>query len=202
MSRPPVTCSPFPRTVPNRIKDWRGAGTNDHFVQFYRTEDYLIECLAGYVAEGIWNRETTIVIATPEHRIALEERLRTKGVDLIAATVSRQFLAFDAREMLAKFMNGERPERDAFMRVMGELVREATTKGRRLRAFGEMVALLWLEGNRQAAIELEQLWNDLSRQHAFSLFCAYPSACTETKGDGPAFEHICGAHSCVISLTA
>ena len=30
-------------------------------------------------------------------------------------------------------------------------------------AFGEMVALLWAEGNHAAAIRLEELWNDLQK---------------------------------------
>ncbi|MEO7348065.1 MAG: MEDS domain-containing protein, partial [Opitutaceae bacterium] len=201
MSTP--SCAPFPGSQKNKstkvIRDWRGASASDHFVQFYRTDDYLIECLAGYVAEGVWNRDIAVVIATPEHRIALEERLRAKSVDIFSTMLERQYLAFDAREMLSKFMFGDRPDRTAFMKVMGDLVRKATAGGRQLRAFGEMVALLWMDGKRAAAIELEQLWNELSREHAFALFCAYPAVCMDTKGNGPSLEHVCDHHSCVIS---
>jgi hypothetical protein len=200
------SCSPFPNAQKTKstktIRDWRGATASDHFVQFYRTDDYLIECLAGYVAEGIWNRDIAFVIATPEHRIALEERLRVKSVDVLSTTVERQYFALDARELLSKFMVRGRPDRRAFMQVMGGLIRKATTGERRVRAFGEMVALLWMDGNRTAAIELEQLWNNLGRQHAFALFCAYPAACFDSRGDGPSLEHVCEHHSCVISLTA
>jgi hypothetical protein len=202
MSRSQPVCVPVPRAAPAKIKDWKGAGPTDHFVQFYRTDDYLIECLAGYAAEGVWKRDVVVVIATPEHRFALEERLRVKGVDVIGATVGRHLLMLDAEAMLSKFVVGGRPNRDLFNKVIGDLVREATANGRRLRAYGEMVALLWADGNRTGAIELEQLWNDLARQQAFSLFCAYPAACAETKGDGPSLEHVCAAHSCVISLAA
>jgi hypothetical protein len=184
------------------IRDWRGATASDHFVQFYRTDDYLIECLASYVAEGIWNGDIAIVIASPEHRIALESRLRVKSVDIFSTTLERQYLALDAREMLSKFMVGDRPDRAAFMKVIGALVRKTTAGGRRLRAFGEMVALLWMDGHREAAIELEQLWNELSLQHSFALFCAYPAAFVDTKGDGPTLAHVCDHHSCVVSLTA
>jgi len=196
------TCAPVPRAASKTVRDWRGTGATDHFVQFYRTDEYLIECLAGYVADGIWNRQTAIVIATPGHRIALEERLRSKGVDVIRSSFERQFLAFDASEMLAKFMVCGRPERAPFMKALGDLMRRVATQGRPVRAFGEMVALLWGQGNRAGAIELEQLWNELARKHAFQLFCAYPAAAVEAKGRGPALEHICGAHSCVISLSA
>jgi hypothetical protein len=201
VNRPTPVCASNPRTAPTRIKNWRGAGPADHFVQFYRTDDYLIECLAGYVAEGLWNRDAAAIIATPAHRLSLEERLRVKGVDVIGSTLSRQFFTFDARELLGKFMVDDRPDATRFRNVIGEIVREATAKGRRLRAFGEMVALLWQDGNREGAIALEQLWNDLGREQAFALFCAYPAGLVDNKGDGPSLEHVCGAHTCVISLT-
>lgn len=41
-------------------------------------------------------------------------------------------------------------------------------------AFGEMVALLWADGKMDAAIKLEELWNDLAHTNSFSLLCAYP----------------------------
>jgi hypothetical protein len=43
-----------------------------------------------------------------------------------------------------------------------------------LRAYGEMVGLLWKAGSFSAAIELEDNWNRLLKQYAFSLFCSYP----------------------------
>jgi hypothetical protein len=204
LSKPPsdFSCGPFPAERGKNVKDWRATGPSDHFVQFYRTDDYLIECLAGYVAEGIWNRDRAIVIATAGHRIALEERLRAKGVDVVGATVTGQYLALDARELLSKFMVNDRPDAEAFARNVGELVKQATQGGRRLRGFGEMVALLWAEGKRTAAIELEQLWNDLGRQHAFTLFCAYPADCANAKDGGVTLEHICQSHSCVIALAS
>jgi len=34
--------------------------------------------------------------------------------------------------------------------------------------FGEMVAILWSEGNKVGALELERLWNDVLKDHAFA----------------------------------
>ena len=53
------------------------------------------------------------------------------------------------------------------------MVAQAAQNGRRVRAFGEMVALLWSEGNQAAAIRLEELWNELALSQTFCLFCAY-----------------------------
>jgi len=38
--------------------------------------------------------------------------------------------------------------------------------------FGEMIALLWADKKFEAAIRLEQLWNELSKTHFFDLRCA------------------------------
>ena len=184
------------------IKDWSEAGGADHFVQFYRTDDYLIDCLAGYVAKGLLGEENAVVIATGAHRLALEDRLRLKHVDVANAVIAGRYLSLDAQEVLAKFMVNGRPNPDAFRDVVGELVRNATAGGKPLRAFGEMVALLWAEDNREAAIELEQLWTDLGSQHRFSLFCAYPADCVTPKDGRPGLEHICRTHSCLIAPAA
>ncbi len=182
--------------------DWDAIGKTEHFVQFYRTEEYLIENLASYVSKGLWAEEKAIVILTPSHRLALEERLRLKNVDVASSVVRGRYLALDAREVLSKFMVGNRPDPTAFRNVVGELVRKATEDGIPLRAFGEMVALLWADDNREAAIELEQLWNALACDYAFALFCAYPAECATPKAGRPGLEHICKVHHSVIPFPA
>jgi signal transduction histidine kinase len=61
-----------------------------------------------------------------------------------------------------------------------------------------MVALLWAEGNLEAAIQLEQLWNDLAQTHSFELLCAYPMSLFGHSGDGAPIERIFAVHSHVI----
>jgi two-component system CheB/CheR fusion protein len=61
-----------------------------------------------------------------------------------------------------------------------------------------MVALLWSEGNFDAALKLEQLWNGLVRAHDFQLQCAYPMEGFSQNGHSQAFRNICAEHSHVI----
>jgi signal transduction histidine kinase len=111
-------------------------------------------------------------------------------------------VAVDAAETLAKFMLDGWPDAARFAEVAGGLIERVRTvsggEARRVAAFGEMVALLWIEGNADAAIRLEELWNDLARTHAFSLRCAYPmsSFCRGEHGD--LLLKICAEHSVVI----
>ncbi|MEP6470959.1 MAG: MEDS domain-containing protein, partial [Acidobacteriota bacterium] len=87
-----------------------------------------------------------------------------------------------------------------FAEVVGGALRGATSPGgpTRVRVFGEMVGLLWAEGNRDAAVRVEQLWNDLAQSHDFSLLCAYPLAGFSHENHGKPFLQICGEHSRVV----
>ena len=64
-------------------------------------------------------------------------------------------------------------------------------------AFGEMVALLWAEGKTDAAIQLEQLWNDLATTHDVDVLCAYPFNCIAAEQEKQSLRRISACHSAV-----
>jgi uncharacterized protein len=65
-----------------------------------------------------------------------------------------------------------------------------------IRAYGEMVDVLWKAGQTVAATRLEMQWNELARSHAFSLLCGY--AMGNFYKDA-AVEDICSHHTHVLS---
>src|SRR5260370_13383160 len=75
-------------------------------------------------------------------------------------------------------MRNGQPDPELFLNTVGHVVARASAaaegKNPRVAAFGEMVALLWEEGNTDSAVKLEQICNGLARTHSFSLPCAYP----------------------------
>jgi hypothetical protein len=88
------------------------------------------------------------------------------------------------------------PNELRFNQVVGSVVRRAAQAGcGRIVAFGEMVAVLVEEGRYAAAIRLEELWNELSQQYSFSLFCAYPARLFRDPAHSSAFAKICRTHS-------
>ena len=170
----------------------------DHFVQFYESDDFLLGSLGGYVGEGLARGESCIVVARGERRAALDAHLRACGQDPRAARMRGQFFSLDAAETLSRLMVGRSPEPARFEEVVGQLVERAGVGDRRVRIFGEMVALLWAEGNRDAALRLEGLWNGLQQRRQFRLFCAYPITHFGTDPqDGP-LGHVCAEHTRVI----
>jgi hypothetical protein len=86
------------------------------------------------------------------------------------------------------------PNEKYFSDMAGQLIKKAGKNNRRVRAFGEMVALLWERGNSSAAIRLEELWNKMLSTEAFCLFCAYPKN-SFTKDASASVMHVCNAHS-------
>ena len=174
-------------------------GASEHFVQFYETDEFLLDSVSGFIGAGLGAGAACIVLATKAHRESLEERLKANGLDLAAVYTRGTYLSLDAGETLSTFMVDGLPEPERFAEVVGSLIERAVKGQRSVRIFGEMVALLWTEGNQAAAIRLEALWNELhNTTHPFSLFCAYPMHGFAGEVYGEQFTEICQQHSHVI----
>jgi PAS domain S-box-containing protein len=172
---------------------------SEHFVQFYEHDEKLVKSLGAFLGSGLGSGEGAIVIATRAHREALEEQLTAQGIDLDRVKLRGQYTSLDAAETLSKFMRNGVPDEELFNQIIGCQLARTMKMGRPLRAFGEMVALLWMDGNAKAAIQIEKLWNNLAKIRSFTLFCAYPKNSFDQARDGEAFMHICNEHSRVIS---
>lgn len=178
--------------------DWSAMGVSDHFVQLYEDDAHLLEVVSCFTYAGLQAREAAVVIATRPHRQQLEARLRAQGIDLAFMRQQGQYIALDAAEMLLSLMVDGCLDRRRFGDVIGGIIARAGSRYTHVRAFGEMVALLWAEGNSDAALELEELWNDLATHYMFSLFCAYPMRVFPSLRDTRKFLKMCAEHSHVI----
>ena len=158
-----------------------------HVVQFYGHDGELAGRVSDYLREALGDGGVAVVIATPEHRSEFEARLARAGADLAAAQADGTYLTLDARETLREILDGVASDgvasdgaapagaldRAAFDRVVGSVIRQAASSGRPVRAYGELVALLWDDGLVNAAAQLESLWDELSRAQPFSPFRGY-----------------------------
>jgi hypothetical protein len=82
--------------------------------------------------------------------------------------------------------------------VVGGLIAELRLQYPTVRAYGEMVDVLWQRGERDAAIRLEEYWNELGRLQTFSLFCAYRMDPLDHGAYGGPLESVCRVHSHLI----
>jgi anti-sigma regulatory factor (Ser/Thr protein kinase) len=146
-----------------------------HAVGFYTLDSEGFGAVARFVADG-WDRdECVVVVATAPHLVAVEALLVELGHDPASRTVAGRYLTLDAEDTLAELVVGGRLDRGLFRRRVSDVVTQASAAGRPMRAFGEMVALLWQRGQIEVAIDLELQWNQLLSEHDLSLLCAYPT---------------------------
>ena len=172
-----------------------------HIVQFYEDDAYLVEAVSRFVGAALAVGDAGVVIATKAHRLAIDGLLRARGVDLAKVVNQGRFFALDAKETLSRFLINGQPDANRFKKIIGKVLDQAASavagERSRIAAFGEMVNLLWANGQYEAALRLEQLWNELSLTHSFSLLCAYPISGFGSRKDSEAFLKICGEHETV-----
>ncbi len=147
-----------------------------HLVQMYGCDSRaLVRSVGRYVADALIAGEGVVLIATGEHQALFREELRALGHDPALAEVDSRLAVLDADETLASFIIDGQPDAERFAATISPVVtrlRERCPAG--VRAFGEMVGVLWQAGRFSAAIRLEELWNALLRDDDFRLYCAYP----------------------------
>lgn len=168
-----------------------------HLVQIYEDKEGLSEAVARYAAEGVRQGEAVVVIATRPHAEAFTRALNHLGVNLADCAARGQFMMLDAEEMLAKFMINGSPDRDRFESVIRDVIEKAMngTTYPRVRAYGEMVDLLWQAGMLEPALKLEEMWTALMKTSPLTLLCGYGMNLFGSDFNGEAFTRACEAHS-------
>jgi hypothetical protein len=168
---------------------------HQHGVQFYGNQTELLKTVGAFLSGGLTTGQAAIVIATPEHRAAIEQVLEGHLVDVSAAKRLGDLVMLDAEETLGTFMGDDMPVGSLFRRSIGDVIMQ-TLRGREgttVRAYGEMVDVLWKLGRSEAAIRLEVLWNNLAETHAFSLLCGYAIGNFYKQTDR--YQEICDLHT-------
>jgi len=153
---------------------WAEMSACEHFVHIYENYTAFLDTLADYTSDGLSQGHAVVIIATPPHHLGLSQRLITHGMNVPEAHSQGQLFYVDAEQTLAQFMVGGQPDEGLFTHTISDILERAGAGGRSVRAFGEMVALMWANGHCSAALKLEQFWDTLCRNKSFHLFCAYP----------------------------
>jgi hypothetical protein len=191
----------------NSEQDWKHTNTQvfwgeiapcDHVVQVYENDEVFLSSLESFTADGLLTGDAVILIATPAHLHALMHRLEDHNFPVAAMRAADQFIPLDAEQTLAQFMVNGWPDEKKFIDLVTALIRRAGVGNRRVRAFGEMVALLWAQGHSGATVHLEHLWNLFCAREVFCLFCAYPKS-GFTDDAQTSMAHICSAHSKIVA---
>jgi hypothetical protein len=180
-----------------RLPEVFGANGPDHDLLFYASDEDLAD-QAGEHLLGTGDAGTAIVIATPEHRRLITDRLARAGIDVPARSSHGGLITLDASATMACFMLDGWPDPAAFWQTLRPPLRRALARPGPVRMVGEMVAMLWGNGQRAAAVDLEALWTELARQYPFSLLCTYPAREIGAEEYADELAQICAAHSAAV----
>jgi hypothetical protein len=138
-----------------------------HLVQFYGSdESRLASNVSKYLTEGLKNGEGALVIAVPAHLESFQAALD--------ADLRKRVAWLDAQPTLDQFLRNGMPDWDLFEATIPPAMQRVRANSEGVRAYGEMVGILWSNGRHAAAIRLEQFWNRLLSRASFQLFCGYP----------------------------
>ncbi len=166
-----------------------------HIAQLYRSPAFLADAVGLYLAEGVRRGESCLVIAIPEHGDGIQAAMARHGAEPSELIAAGRLALHDAERVLSDLIDGSRLDRTRAEQVLAASLDELCTKAP-LRAYGEMVMLLWRTGNAATAVELEQVWNKLLADRPVSLLCGYQL--DHVGATFPSFSEACQEHVVVL----
>ena len=170
-----------------------------HAVQFYGCDESLFGTVSGFVAEGLITGQPAILIATQAHSEGIITALERRCISVDRARRLGDLVVVNANDMLDTFLVSGMPNEELFEQHVGGVI-EQTLKNRGsnpvVRAYGEMVDVLWQRGRTDAAMSLELLWNRLAAKYHFALLCGYSISNFYKRIDQ--FQQVCAQHSHVL----
>jgi len=149
-------------------------GPDGHIVQLYQDEEFLGEAVSHFVAEGLAKGEA-IIVATEPHWVNISSRLVLKGFDLESLGRRGQITLLNANETLPKFLVHNIPDAKSFKDIARAPIEKARAGGRypRVRWWGEMVNVLYVNGNSRGSTRLEELFDEVAHEESIAIFCSF-----------------------------
>ena len=168
--------------------------TRNHQVEFYSDDAALVVGFASFTETALRAGNAVIVASTESHRNCLLERLHDRGVDMVTTTEQGRFRFLDVHDILSTFMRNDLPDPVRFFEVVGGLITAAsaaTGQQSRVAVCGECASILWAQGKADAAIQVEQLCNQLTKRYEMDILCGFSLSSFYREEDKEVFQIIC-----------
>lgn len=167
----------------------------NHYVQLYQETTELADAVCHFIADKLSDQEGIIIVATPSHTDIFCTSLTFRGYSPNALIASGQLTLLDAQTLLSSFLVDGVPNAQLFLKAVGPVFRKVFTQFSSARVYGEMVNILWKNEEKEAAIQLEVLWNALLKDYNFSLLCAYEIDNLNHVNYNDALHCVCNTHT-------
>jgi hypothetical protein len=174
-----------------------------HEVEFYPDDGAFVDGFARFVKATLTAGNVAVVIATESHRADILQRLKADAVDLEAAAKQGKYIQFDAVGTLATFMVNDMPDPIKCERAVSDLIKGTAearkTDHARVAICGECAPTLLVQGNPEAAMRLEYLWDEIIRRRDTDTLCGYLLSAFPEREDSSVFQRVCAVHSALHS---
>jgi hypothetical protein len=167
----------------------------NHYVQLYQNSHQLADAVCHFITDDLAEHEGLILVATPVHTDIFCSSLTFRGYDPKSLIAAGQLTILDAQTLLDSFMLDGAPNARLFLETLGPVFRKVFTQFSNARVYGEMVNILWKDDKKEAAIQLEMLWNALLKDYNFSLLCAYEIDNLDHASYDHGLDCICNTHT-------
>ena len=171
-----------------------------HVVMFHDDDRAFVDGVSGFISASLRRGDVVSLVTSSPIRAGVAERLRAYGWDAGEAGEDGRYHASDAAESLSSIMRNGRPDAERLRHFVAEIertrVQGPSEAESRLTVVGDMSAHLLAAGNSQAALEVERLWDSLTRTLPFLTICCYPMSPFDSL-DGRLFPQLCGEHFAV-----
>jgi len=151
--------------------------TRRHEVEFYPDDGAFVAGFARFIEVALKAGNSVIVVVTQSHRESLLQQLQEHAVDIPACIERGSYFSVDVDEMLSTFMRDDVPDPTIFFKVAGDLItaaaRAAAKNQSRVAVCGECAPILWAQGKTDAAVQVEQLCNQLTKRYDIDILCGF-----------------------------
>jgi hypothetical protein len=146
-----------------------------HIVYPYTDEGLLGQAVTLFTSAGLRDGDGVLLIISADHSEPIKLRLQLEGINAEAYEATGQLVCVTAEDLLRTFVPNDALDEQVFRTTIADLItrtKQRATPPRRVRVFGEMVSELRTK-DVAATTRLEELWNDVVKEHAVSLLCTY-----------------------------
>lgn len=188
---------------------WRAVladpGAERHLVQLYRDDGFLRSAVALWAARSLRGSGGAVCIGTPEHAELLREGLLDLELPVTRLEREGRLLFLDADATMRAFIDETGPREAPFRRVLGDALSSVRFacggETPEVRAWGEMVNMLWQRGHLAHAQRLEDMWNRaIDDEPGLRLLCSYEADAFEPETHLGLGRALCHGHSRVIPV--
>jgi DNA-binding NarL/FixJ family response regulator len=193
--------------VSSSLKDYQFTDTSaekarhSHEVQFYSNDALLLDTFARFIAVAVKSGRAAIVVITESRSDGLVSRLKAQGLDVDASTQQGTYIQLDVNKTLSTFMVNDMPDTARFFETVGGVIQAAAKAARQphhgVVVCGEGTSVLWAEGKADAAIRVEQLWDEVGKTFGLDILCGYALSSFHGEEDEHVFQSFCAEHSAV-----